>query len=82
MTSDQGLCDDTPTVNYFSNPEVTYNGIPTGDDDNNNAQTIRDNMVNMITSNPSGLAVSYGVNNSFLRRLRPLRIISCSAVVV
>ena len=57
MTSDQGLCDDTPFINYFSNPDVTYNGVPTGDDENNNAQAIRDNMVNLLTSKPSGLAV-------------------------
>lgn len=32
-------------VNYFSNPEVSYLGLPTGTTTENNAETIRGNMV-------------------------------------
>lgn len=32
-------------VNYFSNPDVSHLGLPTGTATENNAQTIRDNMV-------------------------------------
>lgn len=32
-------------VNYFSNPDVDYYGLPTGTSVNNNARVIRDNMV-------------------------------------
>lgn len=34
-----------PTINYFSNPDVTYLGTPTGTPTNDNARAIRDNMV-------------------------------------
>ena len=32
-------------INYFSNPDVSYEGLPTGTATENNAQTLRDNMV-------------------------------------
>lgn len=34
---------------YFSNPDVTYKGKATGTKANNNARTIRDNMVKPVT---------------------------------
>ena len=38
-----------PRINYFSNPEVTVRGNPTGISDTyDNARTIRDNMVRCL----------------------------------
>lgn len=34
-----------PRVNYFSNPEVFYLGLPTGTSTENNARQIMENMV-------------------------------------
>ncbi|CAM9959250.1 unnamed protein product [Scytosiphon promiscuus] len=36
--------DYVPALNHFSNPDVSYLGVPTGTATANNAQTIRDNM--------------------------------------
>jgi len=35
-------------VNYFSSPDVVFEGKPTGNALNNNAQCIRDNMVRFL----------------------------------
>lgn len=32
-------------INYFSNPDVSYMGLPTGTATANNAKVVRDNMV-------------------------------------
>ena len=42
----------TPRVNWFSNPDVAYNGIDTGDAAHNNAQCIKDSMVRFLKSTP------------------------------
>lgn len=34
-----------PVINYFSNPDVYYDGLPTGAATEDNARTIEDNMV-------------------------------------
>ena len=34
-----------PPVRFFSNPDVDYLGLPTGTPTENNARTLRDNMV-------------------------------------
>ena len=38
-------CNNVTRINHFSNPDVIYDGKPTGRDDANCAQAIRDNMV-------------------------------------
>lgn len=37
--------DYVPALNHFSNPDVSYLGVPTGTATANNAQTVRENMV-------------------------------------
>lgn len=37
--------DEVPFVNHFSNPDVSYLGVPTGTATANNARTVRENMV-------------------------------------
>ena len=44
MAYPNGECQ-TGRINYFSNPDVKYNGHVTGDSMNNCAQQIRDTMV-------------------------------------
>lgn len=47
---DRNHCPDgvlAPLVNYFSNPDVSYNGVPTGDSNNDNARVIEKNMVGL-----------------------------------
>lgn len=34
-----------PLINYFSNPDIMYNGKPTGTVTEDNARAIEDNMV-------------------------------------
>ena len=41
-----------PRVNVFSNPDVSENDKKTGDDEHNNAQTIRNNKVRLPRSTP------------------------------
>lgn len=35
----------SPFANYFSNPDVSYNGRPTGTDTEDNVRALEDNMV-------------------------------------
>ncbi|CAM9903838.1 unnamed protein product [Sphacelaria rigidula] len=37
-------CDGVPVINYFSNPDVLYDGQPTGTATEDNARTIKENM--------------------------------------
>lgn len=39
--------DFVPALNHFSNPDVSYLGLPTGTATANNARTVRENMVCM-----------------------------------
>lgn len=38
-----------PKINFFSNPDVFFEGQPTGTDTENNARMIRENMVSRVT---------------------------------
>lgn len=38
-------CGGVPVIDYFSNPDVLYDGQPTGTATENNARTIKENMV-------------------------------------
>lgn len=38
-----------PRINYFSNPDIDYLGLPIGNAESNNARCIKDNMVRLFT---------------------------------
>lgn len=44
---DDGDAGYAPRINYFSNPDVSFGGLPTGTATENNAQKLRDNMVSL-----------------------------------
>lgn len=41
-----------PNINYFSNPDVNYEGTPTGTDSEDNARAIRERMVRLKDVTP------------------------------
>ena len=41
-------CPRAPEINYFSNPDVSYRGLPTGTATENNARKIRETMVSQF----------------------------------
>lgn len=44
--------------NFFSSPDFTHNGLPTGGERENNVQTIKDNMVStVVTDTPTARTV-------------------------
>ncbi|CAM9277620.1 unnamed protein product, partial [Ectocarpus sp. 12 AP-2014] len=45
-------CSGAELINYFSNPDVEYLGQPTGTATENNAQTVKDNMVDVSLFRP------------------------------
>eukprot|EP00903_Cladosiphon_okamuranus_P015479 g14291.t1 len=45
MSYADGGCEGVPSINYFSNPDIDYLGIPTGTPTDDNARIIEDNMV-------------------------------------
>ncbi|CAM9373919.1 unnamed protein product, partial [Ectocarpus sp. 8 AP-2014] len=45
-------CTGAELINYFSNPDVEYLGQPTGTATENNAQTVKDNMVDVSLFRP------------------------------
>ena len=49
-SEDADCSDNGARINYFSNPAVEINNLPTGDHDHNNAQAIRDNAVRFLNS--------------------------------
>ena len=58
-----------PRVNFFSNPHVEFKDKPTGDEETNNALTIKENMVRYASIDPSSLEVWVAVSSVAVRRL-------------
>lgn len=48
MSDPCGYGDFDVALNHFSNPDVSYMGVPTGTASANNARTIRENMVRKL----------------------------------
>lgn len=56
----QGICkENPPLINYFSNPDIDYMGLPTGTATADNARCIRESMVR-----PPTLTCHHGTANT------------------
>lgn len=62
MSTTGGGCN-VPRINRFSNPHVNYALRPTGSAAEDNARTIRDNVVRFVKSNPHVLSWCEELNN-------------------
>ena len=67
-----------PRINRFSNPGVEYLDEATGDEDHNNAQTIRENMVRLFKSTTHVSSLRWR-EQLILRRQGPFRTLTFSS---
>ena len=81
MAIEDSECDNNGSrINYFSNPDITVNKLPTGQvDTHNNAQTIRDNMVRFLKSTARVSQFEVAGTAYFFADFWPLRIFTFSS---